>query len=211
MTGLPLLATDDVQLRWARPEVLDSARHRMLRLLTLAERLRYEATSRREVRDGFLLGRVLVRELAAETLGIDPLEVAVDARCQRCSGPHGRPVLRGEHPALERMRISIAHCDGAVVAALATGRDIGIDAVRARSVRDRVASGATTAEQVLADLRSQAVAKADGRGTSSDEPVRFRTREGATEAWIEGSSRYFAVSEPTVHSALVVAVAVAQE
>lgn len=65
------------------------------------------------------------------------------------------------------MGISIAHCDGAVVAALATGRDVGIDAVRAR--------------------------------------------EGATEAWIEGSSRYFAVSEPAVHSALVVAVAVAQD
>ncbi|AZZ49506.1 4-phosphopantetheinyl transferase [Rathayibacter rathayi] len=211
MTGLPLLATDDVQLRWARPEVLDFARHRMLRLLTLAERLRYEATGRREVRDSFLLGRVLVRELAAETLGIDPLEVAVDARCERCSGPHGRPMLRGDHRGLERMRISIAHCEGAVVAALAKGRDVGLDAVRARSVRDRVTAGVTTAEQVLADLRSQAVAKADGRGTSSDEPVRFRTREGTTEAWIEGSSRYFAVSEPAVHSALVVAVAVAQE
>ncbi|KZX20667.1 4'-phosphopantetheinyl transferase family protein [Rathayibacter tanaceti] len=210
MTGLPLLATDVVQLRWARPEVLDSSRHRMLRLLTLTERLRYEATGRREARDSFLLGRVLVRELAAETLGLDPLEISVDARCERCAGPHGRPVLGGEHPALERMRISIAHCDGAVVAALATGRDVGIDAMRARTVRDRVASGATTAERVLSALRVQAVAKADGRGTSSVEPVRFRTRGGATEAWIEGSGRYFAVSEPAVHSALVVAVAVAE-
>ncbi|WP_258062085.1 hypothetical protein [Rathayibacter iranicus] len=41
--------------------------------------------------------------------------------------------------------------------------------------------------------------------------MRFRTRDGATEAWIEGSSRYFAVSEPAVHSALVVAVAVARD
>lgn len=211
MTGLPLLAADDVQLRWARPEVLDSSRHRMLRLLTLAERLRYEATGRREARDSFLLGRVLVRELAAETLGIDPLDVSVEARCERCAGPHGRPILAGEHPALERMRISIAHCDGAVVAALATGRDIGIDAVRARSVRDRVASGVVTAEQVLADLRAQAVVKADACGTSCDKSVRFRTRDGATEAWIEGSSRYFSVSEPAVHSALVVAVAVARD
>ena len=149
MTGLPLLATDDVQLRWARPEVLDSARHRMLRLLTLAERLRYEATGRREARDGFLLGRVLVRELAAETLGIDPLDVRVDARCEQCGGPHGRPVLGGDHPALERMRISIAHCDGAVVAALATGRGIGIAAARTRAVRERIASGSASAASVF--------------------------------------------------------------
>ncbi|ROP45176.1 MULTISPECIES: 4'-phosphopantetheinyl transferase superfamily protein [unclassified Rathayibacter] len=211
MTGLPLLATDDVQLRWARPEVLDSARHRMLRLLTLAERLRYEATGRREVRDGFLLGRVLVRELAAETLGIDPLDVRVDARCGECSGPHGRPVLGGDHPALERMRISIAHCDGAVVAALATGREIGIAAARTRAVRERIASGSASAEQVLQELRTRAVRKADGRGASSGDPVLFRTREGATEAWIEGSEGYLAVSEPVVHSALVVTVAVAQD
>lgn len=210
MTGLPLLATDDVQLRWARPEVLDSARHRMLRLLTLAERLRYEATGRREVRDSFLLGRVLVRELAAETLGIDPLDVRVDARCAQCSGPHGRPVLGGEHPALERMRISIAHCDGAVVAALATGREVGIAAARTRGVRERIASGSASAEQVLQELRTRAVIKADGRGASSGDAVRFRTRQGATEAWIEGSERYLAVSEPVVHSALVVTVAVAQ-
>lgn len=210
MTGLPLLATDDVQLRWARPEVLDSSRHRMLRLLTLAERLRFEATGRREARDSFLLGRVLVRELAAETLGIDPLEIAVEARCTRCGGPHGRPVLAGEHPALERMRISIAHCEGAVVAALATGRDVGIDAARTRVVRERIASGQESAEQVLEGLRAQAVAKADGRGTDIDEAVRFRTREGATEAWIDGSERYFAVSEPTVHSALVVTLALAE-
>ena len=211
MTGLPLLATDDVQLRWARPEVLDSSRHRMLRLLTLAERLRFEATGRREARDSFLLGRVLVRELAAETLGIDPLEVVVEARCARCGGPHGRPVLGGEHPALERMRISIAHCEGAVVAALATGRDVGIDAARTRVVRERIASGRESAEQVLEGLRAQAVTKADGRGTGLDESVRFRTREGATEAWIDGSERYFAVSEPSVHSALVVTLALAQD
>jgi 4'-phosphopantetheinyl transferase len=210
MTGLPLLATDDVQLRWARPEVLDSSRHRMLRLLTLAERLRFEATGRREARDSFLLGRVLVRELAAETLGIDPLEIAVEARCARCGGPHGRPVLAGEHPALERMRISIAHCEGAVVAALATDLDVGIDAARTRVVRERIASGQESAEQVLEGLRAQAVAKADGRGTDIDEAVRFRTREGATEAWIDGSERYFAVSEPTVHSALVVTLALAE-
>ncbi|QHC57977.1 hypothetical protein [Rathayibacter sp. VKM Ac-2760] len=211
MTGLPLLATDDVQLRWARPEVLDSSRHRMLRLLTLAERLRYEATGRREDRDSFLLGRVLVRELAAETLGIDPLDIRVDARCSQCGGPHGRPVLGGEHPALERMRVSIAHCDGAVVAALATGREIGVDAARTRSVRDRITSGAASAEQVLQELRAQAVAKADGRGSAKGDAVLFRTREGATEAWIEGSERYYAVSEPAVHSALVVTVALAQD
>ncbi|MBF4462920.1 MULTISPECIES: 4'-phosphopantetheinyl transferase family protein [unclassified Rathayibacter] len=211
MTGLPLLATDDVQLRWARPEVLDSARHRMLRLLTLAERLRYEATSRREARDSFLLGRVLVRELAAEALDIDPLEVVVEARCERCGGPHGRPRLAGEHSALERMRVSIAHCEGAVVAVLATGRDVGIDAARTRSVRERVASGAATAEEVLTELRTQAVAKADGRGASLEEAVRVRTREGRTEAWVDGSSRYFAISEPVVHSALVVSLALARD
>lgn len=211
MSGLPLVATDDVQLRWACPEGLDSSRHRMLRLLTLAERLRYEATVRREARDSFLLGRVLVRELAAETLGIDPLEVSVEARCERCAGPHGRPTLTGEHPALERRRISIAHCEGAVVVALAIARDIGIDVAPTRSVRDRVASGAADAEQVLHELRGQAVAKADGRGCASKEPVLYRRREGSTEAWIEGADRYFAVSEPTVHSALLVALAVAQD
>ena len=64
---------------------------------------------------------------------------------------------------------------------------------------------------MLQELRSRAVVKADGRGSSGVDPVLFRTREGATEAWIEGSGGYLAVSEPVVHSALVVTVAVAQD
>lgn len=202
MTGLPTLATGDVQLRWARPEVLDSARHRMLRLLTLAERLRYEATPRRETRDSFLLGRVLVRELAAETLGTDPLEIEVEARCADCGGPHGKPVLLGEASLL---RVSIAHCDGAVVAALAVGREIGIDVERMRTIRERVAADPTI--DPIRATRLQAVRKADGRRVPA-ESVRFRA--DSPEAWIDGSDTYYALTEPAVHQALLVSVALAR-
>lgn len=201
MTGLPTLATGDVQLRWARPEVLDSARHRMLRLLTLAERLRYEATPRREARDSFLLGRVLVRELAAESLGADPLDIVIEARCAACGGPHGKPAVVGD-AAASRLRVSIAHCDGAIVVALAVGREIGIDVERMRVLRERAEA------DPLRPLRIRAVRKADGRCVP-EESVRFRDRAGAPEAWVDGSDTYYAISEPAVHSALMVSIALA--
>jgi 4'-phosphopantetheinyl transferase len=205
MTGLPVL-TADASLRWARPEILESSRHRMLRLLSLQERLRYESTPGAAERDRFLLGRVVLRELAAEIADVDPLEVVVEARCGECGLHHGRPRLGGS-ARLEGLRASLASCDGAVVAAIAEGRQIGVAVERSKIVRAAVAEAGSVVDAVR-PLRERAVRKACG-GASGE--LHMRERDGRTEGWIDGVGGYLDLTEPALHPALVVSLAVAND
>ena len=94
-----------------------------------AERLVRRATAHAGRRDRFLLGRMLLRDLAADAGGITPEDVTVTAVCGRCGAEHGRPraALDGCRGAAAGGRAS-PRAHGLVVAALAPpGVAVGVD------------------------------------------------------------------------------------
>lgn len=90
--------------------------------LTQQERARAESFADAGDRRDYLTAHLLVRQLAARLAGISPADVVMIQRCQRCGGPHGRPVIAG-HPGLH---VSLAHTRGAVIAAAAAS-PVGAD------------------------------------------------------------------------------------
>ena len=177
MAGGSITIDGGVRLAWADPAEFDRAQAR--RLLGAAERVRAAGTQRADQRDRFLLGRLLVRCLAADIGGIGPEEVNVTATCERCGREHARPRVSWPAAAGPTPSVSLASCDGLVVAALAPAAvAVGVDVERPRPT-----SRAAEAERrgAVADLvggrrrtalrrwvRAEAVLKADGRGLRVD-------------------------------------------
>jgi 4'-phosphopantetheinyl transferase len=165
-----------VRLAWADPTGFDRARAE--RLLGPAEAARAAATSHAGRRERFLLGRMLLRDLAADVGGILPEEVMVTAECDRCGAEHGRPALRWPDAAGRPPSVSVASCSGLVVAALApSGVPVGVDVERRRaspghepSRRADLAAvlGGSSRSAVRRWVHAEAVLKADGRGLRVD-------------------------------------------
>ena len=163
-----------VRLAWAHPADFDRARAR--RLLGAAERVRAAATERADQRDRFLLGRLLVRDLAADAGGIRPEEVNVTATCEHCGREHSRPRVSWPAAAGPPPSVSLASCDGLVVAALAPAAvPVGVDVERSRATTSRTAEaerrgavtdlvGGSRRTAIRRWVRAEAVLKADGRG-----------------------------------------------
>ena len=87
---------------------------------------------------GSSLGRMLLRDLAADAGGVPAEQVAVEAACERCGLEHGRPRLRWPDAAGPAPSVGLASCDGLVVAALAPpGVAVGIDVERPRAATTR--------------------------------------------------------------------------
>lgn len=126
----------------------DARRLRALGVLSVAESER----QRRNPSDGFLLGRLLLQELAVELTGAP---VAISAACPQCGEEHGRPTS-------DALWLSVAHTDG-LVAAAAARVPVGIDVERA-DAKVPAEFGGT----VAAWTRLEAVLKADGRGVVVD-------------------------------------------
>lgn len=126
----------------------DARRVRALELLSGAESER----QRRNPSDGFLLGRLLLQELAVELTGAP---VAITAVCPQCGEEHGRPTS-------ETLWLSVAHTDDVVVAAAARV-PVGIDVERADAAVPAEFGGTAAAW-----TRLEAVLKADGRGVVVD-------------------------------------------
>ncbi len=174
MAGGSITIDGGVRLAWAHPAAFDRAR--ALRLLGAAERVRAADAVRADQRDRFLLGRLLVRDLAADAGGIRPEEVTVTAACERCGREHGRPRVSWPDAAGPPPSVSLASCDGLVVAALApAGVAVGVDVERPRATTSR--SAEAERREAVTDLvggrrrtairrwvRAEAVLKADGRG-----------------------------------------------
>src|SRR5690242_12319195 len=91
--------------------------------LTPEEQSRAERFTRRQDRLDFIAAHLLVRQCAAELLGVRATALTLVQRCERCAQPHGRPSI-AEAPELT---VSLSHTSGYVCAAAAYGR-AGIDA-----------------------------------------------------------------------------------
>jgi 4'-phosphopantetheinyl transferase len=132
---------------------MDSARRlRAHEVLTPAEAERF----RRNPDEGFLLGRLLLHELADELMDdlVDQppgAPVAITAVCAQCGEEHGRPVAAG-------LWLSVAHAGDVVVVAAAVA-PVGVDVERADARIPAEYGG-----NVRSWTRLEAVLKADGRG-----------------------------------------------
>jgi 4'-phosphopantetheinyl transferase len=168
------IADTGVRMRWARPVGFD--RERALRWLGPAERTRADSISHGGLRDRFLLGRMLLREVAAEAGGIRPEEVRIVATCALCGAEHGRPRIEWPDSAGPAWSASLSSCPDLVVAAVApAGTAVGIDVEpdRGAESRDREVERRRAVVELIGEpsrtairrwVRTEAVLKADGRG-----------------------------------------------
>lgn len=118
MERMPLLANRVVLvLHTSIADVDEPTLSRMLARLPLPEQERACRFRRNEDRARFVVGRLLLREIAARGLGVEADSVALDTE------PAGRPVVRD---APNPVFVSLAHSGKHVTAALAR-RPVGID------------------------------------------------------------------------------------
>ncbi|MBF4463462.1 MULTISPECIES: 4'-phosphopantetheinyl transferase family protein [unclassified Rathayibacter] len=206
-----------VHLRWLALEEQTLDAVRLLPLLTPLERTRFAATASAATAERFVFGRVLLRMLAGELTGRPAREIRVVATCPRCGGAHGRPHLEGDD-ALGELSVSIAHCAGAVVAAVSSAGAVGIDIEPVDGPPGRgdditriagapfSTGGTRLADPILHWTRVEAALKADGRGLDVD-PRRVHVHESrlAAEARIDGMR--FRLAEPHLDPAFRVSVA----
>ncbi|PZQ91913.1 MAG: 4-phosphopantetheinyl transferase [Leifsonia xyli] len=144
-----------------------------------------------------LAGRMLLRRLAGEQLGLAPELVPLEARCPDCGGPHGRPVVTGSE-----LRVSLSRCAAGIVAVAVWGRDIGVDvearadeAGRLAAIRE-VAGGGGLAHWT----RVEAVLKADGRGLRVDPRTVgiVADGDGILTATVADTGRRYRILEPAL-------------
>ncbi|RZS68822.1 4'-phosphopantetheinyl transferase [Agromyces ramosus] len=176
MTGGSGVIGGGVRLAWADPAEFDLAR--AWRLLAPAEVARATEIADAARRNRFLLGRMLLRDLAADAGGLPPERVTVTAACERCGGEHGRPALRWPDAAGPPPNVTVASCPRLVVAALAPpGIRVGVDVEPRRAPPGHEPARRTELAAVLGGpsrsavrrwVRAEAVLKADGRGLRVD-------------------------------------------
>jgi 4'-phosphopantetheinyl transferase len=143
-----------------------------LALLDDQERDRAERYQLATARDRFLLGAVVLRVAAGQSLGIRPADLAVDRTCGRCGSQHGRPQLPGTG-----LHASVTHSGEVAAVALTCAGPVGVDVEAVRvidfaAVADSVCAPAerkgvcTEADFFTFWTRKEAVLKATGEGLS---------------------------------------------
>lgn len=100
----------------------------MAHILSQDEQLRADRFHFRQHRDGFVIGRALLRVILAKYLGGTPGEVRFDY------GEAGKPQL-DDYPE-NRLQFNLAHSGDLVVYALSVDRRIGVDVELVRSMPD---------------------------------------------------------------------------
>lgn len=95
-----------------------------LPLLDAVEMQRYNAYRRDADRLRFLTGRVLAKTESAARLNAVARDIRLDATCDDCGKPHGKPVVVG---AEGRVALSISHAAERVLCAVTDGAPVGVD------------------------------------------------------------------------------------
>ena len=177
-----------------------------LAILSPAERDRLEHAPI-GMQESFLAGRMLLRRLAGEQLGIAPADVPLIAVCPDCGGPHGRPVVEGS-----TLQVSLAHCAAGIVAAAAWDRPIGVD-IESTADADRrrdAIRGVAGGEGLAHWTRVEATLKADGRGLRVDpREVRLTTEGAELVAAVRDRQTRYRIVEPDVGPAMQLSIAIA--
>ncbi len=172
------LAEHECRVWWAT--ISDSA-PQLETLLSAQEHERRTAYRQADDRLRFLTGAAVLRRAAAGCLSVDPRQLRVDRRCDRCGAQHGKPRLL-DHPELD---VSVAHTGDHVAVALARGPRIGVDVEQLRDLDvDELARTAFTSDEAaeLAALpaadrapaffrlwtRKESIVKALGVGITND-------------------------------------------
>ena len=179
---------------WATGPLVGERRTAALALLTPAEASRFE--SEREP-ERFLAGRMLLRELAAELIGLPLESITVTAACPDCGREHGQPRVHG-------LFVSLSHAGTATVAAASAETPVGIDIEPRDASRERLAAIRDVAggDDLVHWTRVEAVLKADGRGLRVDPRAvgihaDRATLDGAHYALTDASDDDFVVSVAT--------------
>ena len=204
-------------VRWEASTPSDERRHRILELLSVPERARWVSEPSDERRDRFLVGRMLLRELSADLLGL-PLEaITVRAECPSCGGPHGVPRISVHGAAAPHAGLS--HTTDLVVAVIlpaTAGSAVGIDVEAIAGSRERLSAidelvpvqprsrHAITARATLRRwTRVEAVLKADGRGLLVDpRAVTVQRVAGRLTASVAGSETGYTVLDRSIGTGL---------
>ena len=178
-----------LSIRWTT-SVLDAvSRTRALRMLSGPERDRLTSEMAHRA-EAFLAGRLLLRQLAGELLGLDPRDVPLVASCPDCAREHGRPQIEGSD-----LQVSLSHGGDAVVAVAIVGARVGVD-IESTSASVAELAPLIRDPTVRRWTRIEAVLKADGRGLRIDPgEVVFTATELGEIAMVPGSSRRYLVSE----------------
>lgn len=193
-------------LRWIRPQLNEHARSQALELISPAERERHDGTPEHR-RTSFLAGRLILRRLAAELLGIEPASVELVAVCPDCGGAHGRPVLTDS-----TLQLSLSHSRDAVVAAASWDAPVGVDIESLDQSAAAVSAIAslTGEASLLRWTRIEAILKADGRGLRVDPgQVSIAEVDDHLEGRVSGESTRYRLSEVELQPDLRVSLAVA--
>lgn len=138
--------------------------------LNETERLRLSRFRSTAAAQDFLAGTTLARFALGAWLGVLPAEVPLDRTCERCGGPHGRPLIEGAH-------VSIAHACGTALVAVGDA-PVGIDL----EPLGREVPADSGADDLVDWVRKEAALKFSGDGLRL--PMnQIEVRDGMVLAW----------------------------
>ncbi|MGX7677821.1 4'-phosphopantetheinyl transferase family protein [Jatrophihabitans sp. DSM 45814] len=158
----------------------------LLSLLDEAERERYYQLLHERDRARFAAAHGLTRLALSRTVGRPPAELAIEARCLSCGGPHGKPMLArpadtiADQAANCRVHFSLSHAADLVSVAITELGPIGIDieAADGLALPDE-AAGANGIADVALTASERAAEYYENRSLSERDLLRYWVRKEA--------------------------------
>jgi 4'-phosphopantetheinyl transferase len=129
VSGTISLAHDEVHTWWARLDVPAWRIRQLARTLAPEEVVRANCFRAQRVRDRWIVGRGLLRELLGQYIGCEPASI------QLAYGTYGKPVL-APNSGDARLRFNVSHTEGLVLFGLARDHDLGVDVETIRPLKD---------------------------------------------------------------------------